>query len=144
MEKIIYITKDNVARLSDTEPFLLPDNLILSFKSNGYDLRNAFISVKNGNAKGQFKLTNPFVIDQEYLFAGQLDIDIRLYNDEGELAKKWSVAPIRIKETEFGITGFDVIADIEKRYEKLVEAFNKLAESHNDLTDTVRDLKEGE
>ena len=144
MEKLIYITKDNVARLSNTEPFLMPDNLILSFKSNGYDLRNAFISLKNGEKKGQFKLSNPFVIEQDFLFAGQLDIDIRLYNDEGEIAKKWSVVPIKIKETEFGITGFDLLADLERRYEQFIEAFNALAESHNDLTDTVRDLQEGE
>lgn len=144
MEKLIYITKDNVARLSNTEPFLMPDNLILSFKSNGYDLRNAFISLKNGEKKGQFKLSNPFVIEQDFLFAGQLDIDIRLYNDEGEIAKKWSVVPIKIKETEFGITGFDLLADLERRYEQFIEAFNALAESHNDLADTVRDLQEGE
>ena len=154
MIKTIELTKSNVARLGDTEPFLLPDKLIFEFKSIGYDISNAFISMQNGEKKVQYKLTNPFYLPPEVLFAGNLNIAIHCYKD-GEKIKSWYCLPIKIIETKHGVFAFDVLHEIEKRiqlleensatkeqYNLLANAHNELVKNHNELTETVSEIKE--
>ena len=154
MIKTIELTKSNVARLGDTEPFLLPDELVLQFKSTGYDITNAFISMENGEKKVQYKLTNPFYLPPEVLFAGELNIGIHSYKD-GKKIKSWYCLPIEIIETEHGVFVFDVLHEIEKRiqlleensaskeqYNLLANAHNELANNHNELAETVSEIKE--
>lgn len=154
MIKTIELTKSNVARLGDTEPFLLPDELVLQFNSIGYDLSTAFVSMQNGEVKTQEKLKNPLTVDKKVLIAGDLNIGIHLYKG-GNLVKNWYCLPIRIAETEQGTMAFDVLSQIEKRLEALeknsatkkqhtalLNAHNALAENHNTLAETVSEIKE--
>ena len=49
------------------------------FIKSQYDLTNAFISIRNGVVKGQYKLKNPFRIDDKFLFSGNLNVGITTY-----------------------------------------------------------------
>ena len=89
MKRVIELTTNNIARLDNVEPCLLPDGLELEFKSY-YDLNNAFVSLRNGVVKGQYKLTSPFRVDDKFLFGGNLDIGITAYHN-GEKVKQWFV-----------------------------------------------------
>lgn len=153
MEKIIKLTQNNIARLTDSKPFYLPDNFQIIFESN-YSLTTAFVSLKNGEMTGILPLTKPFNIPEKFLFAGDLNIAVKLYHD-GKVAKEWFVLPIKIVETEFGINAFDMLSALEEKvnaieskmvtkeeHNTLTLAHNKLAESHNELTETVKDIKE--
>ena len=119
----IQLCKETVGRLSNREPFLLPDNLIFDVKSIGYDLTSAFITLKNGNIQDKYKLTLPFVVPDKFLFAGILNFSIDAYQ-KGELYKHWAFLPIKIIETNEGLECFDLLADIDKR----VKALEKLHE----------------
>lgn len=154
MKKEIELTRNAIARLSNVEPFLLPDNLELEFFSKEYSLRNVFISLQNGDVKGQYKYTKPFNVDNRFLFAGKLNIGITMYID-GEIAKRWSVSPITIKETHFGIVAFEKmtllsneVKEIKENYvskskfNKLLDKVNELAEKHNQVVETVNAIKE--
>ena len=61
MEKTIKLL-ENHARLDDYEPFLMPDKLIVNFEHKGYDLSNAFITLRNGEKIEKFKFLNHFEI----------------------------------------------------------------------------------
>ena len=143
------------ARLIDNEPFLLPDdNLTLNFKHQGYDLSNAFISLRNGERTAKYKFNNLFVVPQEFLFVGDLHIKVEMYLD-GEKAKQWIVLPIRIRETDNGIQAFDVFSSLEKqiqsikedyvskeKYNFVVNKLNEIISKQNELADTVSAMKE--
>ena len=153
MIRKITLGKDNVARLGNTEPFLLPGKLAIEFESN-YDLTTAFISLKNGKIEGIIPLKKHLEIPSEFLFAGTLNLAVKLYHRD-TVVKEWYCLPIRIIETEFGIQAFDLLGDIEKRlkaieesattkeeHKVLTEAFNELASSFNTLVETVSQIKE--
>ena len=153
MNKTITLGKDNVARLGNTEPFLLPENLTIEFESN-YDLTTAFVSLKNGKIEGIIPLKKYLEIPSEFLFAGTLNLAVKLYHRD-TVVKEWYCLPIRLVETEFGIQAFDLLGDIERRLQALesnsvtkeehnllTEAFNNLASSYNTLVDTVSQIKE--
>ena len=110
--------------------------------------------MQNGEKKVQYKLTNPFYLPPEVLFAGNLNIGIHSYKD-GKKIKSWYCLPIKIIETEHGVFAFDVLYDIEKRIQLLEEnsatkeqynllaiAHNELVKNHNELTETVSEIKE--
>lgn len=154
MKKTITLTKSNVARLEDTEPFLMPDKLIFEFNSVGYDLKNAFVSLQNGTVKMLYKLTDYFVVDEKVLFAGVLNVGIHLYRD-GKCIKSWYCLPIKIVEVEHKVYGFDVLSEFEKRIKalednnitkeshvNLAKSHNELATKHNELAETVSEIKE--
>lgn len=109
---------DKAARLENTEPFIIPDDLQFNFKSVGYDLSNAFITLQNGTLKETFKLTNPFAVPADFLFAGRLLGKVEMYLD-GKKVKTWNLYPLKIEETDGTIESFDEIADLLKRVEKL-------------------------
>lgn len=142
--------KGSIARLLDKEPFLLPDNLILEFKHIGYDLSNAFITLRNGEKIIKEKLTKQYEVPVDVLFEGDLHVKIEMYL-HGEKAKEWTGAPIRVIETEKGLQLNDLLYDIEKKvnncvqistFNKVVVNLNNLIENHNKLADTVSDIKE--
>ena len=152
-EKIIEI-KGNTLRLVDRKPFLLPDKLTFKVKAQGYDISNAFICMQNGSEKAMYVLTNPFTVPEKLLFAGALNISIKLYHN-GECIKTFYGLPIILKEADFGIYAFDQLNDIEKRlsvieknytkkddFVEISKAHNTLAENHNKLAETVKALKE--
>ena len=154
MKKIIELTKDNIARLSNTEPFLLPDIFELEFKSIGYDLSSSFITLKNGIKRHKVPLSSPFTVPNELLFAGNLNICIDAYLN-GKLLKHWEIIPIRIIETENTLIGFDVLAKIEEQivqlqnntsskddYKKIVDKINEIIDKQNEITETVSEIKE--
>ena len=154
MIKVIELRKSNIARLTDREPFILPNKYELEFKSIGYDISNAFVSLKNGTKKCLYPLTNPFLVPDSVLFAGTLEIGVKAYKN-GEVIKEWGCIPVKIKETEHGVMCFDYLAELEERILKLEEnqttkadhnilvvAHNDLAEKHNELTETVKEIKE--
>lgn len=154
MKKTIELNQSAIARLTDSKPFLLPDELELEFNCKEYSLKDAFITLQNGKIKGRYKLTQPFYVDKALLVAGKLNMAIALYID-GEMVKKWDVLPIIIKETVFGITMFDELGEINKKldeinknyvskeeYVKLLKKTNELIEKQNELADTVSAIKE--
>lgn len=154
MKKIIKLL-DNHARLGDYEPFLLPDdNLILSFEHKGYDLTNAFITLRNGEIIEKFKFKKSFEIPKKFLFVGDLYIKVEMFLG-GEKAKQWITLPIRIRETETNLVAFDLLNAIEKKLEflekntvsndtflKVVEKLNEVVEKQNELAETVSSIKE--
>ena len=154
MIKTIELTKDRFARLSDREPFLMPDKLELDFNSIGYDLTNAFINLKNGEISERYKVERPFIVPEHFLFAGNLYVSIDAYL-EGTLVKHWDVMPIKIIETTGEVYCFEFLSDIEKRlanieativskdeFNELKAHINTAIESHNELAETVSEIKE--
>lgn len=141
MTYTIELKSEGVGRLANREPFLIPDELELEFKCKSVQLNNAFISLKNGNEKGQYKLKNPFVVPERFLFGGNLEISIKSYVGE-TIIKKWAVIPIKLIESEYGIHAFDFLDLLNEKYNKLFAKVNELIEKHNELEEHVKDLKE--
>ena len=154
MKKTIELNRDGIGRLAKHEPFLLPDGLEIIFKSCGYDLTNAFVSLRNGTVKDIYKLTTPFKVDEKFLFGGNLNISVKAYS--GDICvKTWSILPIKLVEADYEIQAFDYLGDIEERLEKLekdyvpyskylevVEKLNNVIQNHNELAETVSEIKE--
>lgn len=145
---------DNYARLVESEPFLMPDKLIVRFIHQGYDLSNAFVTVKNGTKIEKYKFANPFVIPSEFLFAGDLYIKVEMYLG-GEKAKQWTTLPIRIMETATSLIAYDLLSSLEneiktikedyvskEKYLLVVEKLNEIAKKQNEIADTVSVIKE--
>ena len=145
MEQILKI-QDKLARLVICEPLILPDTLSVKVENKGYDLSNAFITLKNGEKKAKFRLTSTFTIPNDFLFAGRLFIGIDAYQN-GELYKHWDCVPQKIIESQDSkLYLFDELSDLYKKIDEITilmkEKFNELAEKHNGLSETVRDIKE--
>ena len=114
MVKIIQLGTEKTGRLLNKEPFIMPDKLEFTFNSIGYDLTSAFITLKNGEIKEKYKLTQPFTVPDKFLFAGILNIGIDAYKN-AVLIKHWDILPIKIVETHENLECFDLLADIDKR-----------------------------
>ena len=127
MRKTIELTK--YARLIEREPFLLPDTLEIDFISCGYDLSNAFITLKNGENKNKYKLSRPFIIPDKFLYSGDLYISIDTYS-KGKLIKHWDCLPILIRETETGMQCFDFLFEIFDKMKEMEERINALEKAH--------------
>lgn len=145
MEQVLKLN-EHLARLVINEPLLLPDDLIIHISHVGYDLSTAFITLKNGEKKDKFKLTNPFNIPKDFLFSGRLFIGIDAYHKE-ELYKHWDTVPIKIVDTgESSLYLFDELEALNKKMTdlatKLIGKFNDLAEKHNVLSETIKEIKE--
>ena len=145
---------DNYAKMVEHEPFYLPDKLIVKFKHIGYDLTNAFITIRNGTKIEKYKFANPFVIPSEFYFAGDLYLKVEMFLG-GEVAKQWTMLPIRIIETELGLVGFDLLTSLEneikaikedyvpkEKYNLVVEKLNEIATKQNELAETISTIKE--
>lgn len=158
MKQEINLTSSTTARLSEGEPFLVGvnDTLELEFSSTYYLLLDLVISLKNGNKQGKCRVKDrKFTVPEEFLFAGKLEIGIDLIM-RGDVAKRWNVVPVILKETESGVRAVDEItvlqsesaqlkkqlADIAAKYNVLAENFNALAKAHNELAETVSAIKE--
>lgn len=154
MIKTIELGRNNLARIKEQEPFLLPDKLILSFATSKYDLSNAFVSFQNGKIKEQQKLTNNLIVDESLLFEGMLNIAVHLYH-EGKCVKSWYCLPLEIKETKHGTMAFDKLNEIEKKLDYIMSNFvakeqffelrdfcNTLGNKHNEVVETVSEIKE--
>lgn len=154
MKKIITLTKNRLARLSDKESFLMPDNLVFEFQSIGYDLTHAYITLKNGDKKVRLPLSKELTVPNDLLFAGLLYGSIHAYLD-GILLKEWDILPIRIFESKEDVYCVDFLLEIENRLAKLedefvslekhndvVEKVNEVIEKQNEIADTVSEIKE--
>ena len=110
----------NVAVVSDNAP------LSLSFISN-YDLTTAFVTLCNGSVKIEnIPLAEKLEVPKELLFEGRLLISVEMFID-GEVAKRWRVPPIRLKEansTEF--EAYPELSALMKLYFDLEERINGL------------------
>lgn len=125
MTKKITLHYGKIARLDDYEPFILPDDLVLHFDANGYDISNAFITIGNGGQSEQIKLTQDLVIPRYLLHAGILSLDIVAYSGD-KVINKWSCFPIRIIEADGEKTAYDVIYAMEKDIAELKAAVDEL------------------
>lgn len=158
MKKTINLSSANIARLSDGEPFLVAvnDTLELEFVSTYYLLLDLVISLRNGSKQGKFRVRErKLTVPEEFLFAGELEIGIDLIT-RGDVAKRWNVIPVILKEAEESIKSFDEItvlkdeakglkkqlAEVTEKYNVLAENFNALATAHNELAETVSAIKE--
>ena len=141
MIKTIELYTNNLARIKEREPFMLPDTLVLDVQTSRYDLSNAFISLQNNKVEIQRKLVNPFYVDEEVLFPGILNIGIHIYQD-GKRVKSWYCLPLEILQTEQGTIAFEKLDKIEKKLDFIIEKFNELGNKHNELADTVSAIKE--
>lgn len=153
MTYTIELKKEKIARLSNKEPFILPEILELEFLST-YDLSNAYITLKNGENKATYKITKPFTVDNKFLQAGKLYLSICLYVD-GVAAKTWEVAPIKIFEAKGKVYAFDELTRLESRVEylenttvskadylTLLEKVNELITAQNKTAETIKEIKE--
>ncbi len=145
MVKKIIFTKGN-ARLSNTEPFLVPDDLVLEVENTCYDLSRSFITLKNGNVGGVFPFKNGFIVPKDLLFSGRLTATISAYSLDGEKIKEWSLLPIKIVEVENKTIVYDEIEGVKtaltKEVNELRAKVNELIEKQNRLAETVREIKE--
>lgn len=141
MKKTIELNPNGIGRLVEHEPFLLPDELEIDFKSKSYDLSNSFVSLKNGKETGQYKLTFPFNVEKRFLIGGKLEITVKSYVKETPV-KTWAVIPIKMVESKYGIHAFDFLSALEDKYNQLLEKVNELIEKHNELEETVQEMKE--
>jgi len=113
MIKEIHVEK-NILRLVDREPFLLPDILTFRLKTV-YDLKNAFITFKNGKEEAHFKVTgSEIIVPANVLFSGLLHYQVDIYYN-GEIIKTLIGSPLKIMDTDKNIVIFDALADLEKR-----------------------------
>lgn len=124
MVKNMELTKSNIARLEDVEPFLLPDTLEINFIGN-YDLYNTFIIFKNNEIVIKEKINGlPIRVPEDVLFAGRLQISVKKYIN-GELAKNWNCLPLIIKEINGETYCYDEIlnrlSSLEERIDNLEE-----------------------
>ena len=102
-------------RLSDREPFLLPDDDLIFKVETVYDLSNAFITFQNGGAKAHFKITSKEIkVPYSVLFAGLLHFQIDIYYN-GKIIKKLVGSPLQIVETETNCVLFDMLSDLDRR-----------------------------
>ena len=144
----------NYGRLANREPFLLPNELKLKFDHVGYDLSNAFITLKNGLVKEKYKFTNPFIVDKKFLFTGRLFAKLDMYIGDKKV-KSWDCLPIEIKETDEAVIAWDLLSLLEKEikelkencvpktaFNELLSKYNVLVDKHNELTETVMQIKE--
>jgi hypothetical protein len=119
--------KGNVAVVSDNAP------LSLSFISN-YDLASAFVTLCNGSVKIEnLPFKENFEVPKELLFEGRLLISVEMFID-GEVAKRWRVPPIRIKEannTEFeAYPELSALIQLYFDLEKRIDALEKELKTH--------------
>lgn len=117
MKKQLKVEK-NILRLSNREPFLVPDDLSFVIENTAYDLSNAFITLQNGDKKAHFKVSREFAIPADLLFAGILNFQIDIYY-KGERIKRLVGAPLQIVETNDRIEIFDILTNIEERLSEL-------------------------
>lgn len=129
MIKKIMLNKQGIGRLLEKESFLLPDEISLEFLSEGYDLSNAFISLRNGKKEGVFRLSSPFKIPSEFLFAGYLNCRVTLYNGSN-VAKKWDILPIEIIEVPTGTEMRDYLGELEEKLVILQQKVEYLEKQH--------------
>lgn len=145
MVKKIIFTKD-YARLSNTEPFIVPDTLAFDFENPCYDLSHSFITLKNGTVWGVFPFRNGFIVPNEFLFAGRLNATISAYTSGGEKFKEFKLLPIKIIEANGEIFAFDEIDGIKREFIEDINALktkvNELIEKQNQLAETVQEIKE--
>lgn len=120
--------KGGIARLKDNSAVLLPDELELQFKSVGYDLAHAFITLKNGETTAKFRLTSPFAVPDGFLHAGKLCGRIDAYiGEETTPYKSWDLLPIKIVETENGeIKFYDQLDRIEQAISVIPDLITRL------------------
>lgn len=152
LKKILFNSK--CSRLENTEPFILPDTLSFDIENPCYDLSQSFITLRNGEVQDTFKFTRPFIVPDNFLFAGRLEAKITAYHN-GEIVKSWALFPIKIIEADGNIIAFDEINALNKEIielkenvatklniAELTEKINELIEKQNALADTVSELKE--
>lgn len=115
----IIIKKGKTGR-AEVSPFMLPDSLKLHFKVEGvgYDLSEAFIVLKNGTAKGKYRLTQDFEVPDKFLFEGYLYMSIDVYL-KGEKNYTIQVYPIKLVEANGETVVYDVIQSLEERISHL-------------------------
>lgn len=120
--------KGGIARLKDNSAVLLPDELELQFKSVGYDLTHAFITLKNSETMAKFRLTSPFTVPDGFLHAGKLCGHIDAYiGEETTPYKSWDLMPIKVVETEDGeIEIYDQLDRIEQAISIIPDLITRL------------------
>lgn len=119
MRKQLKFTKEPIARLVNSEPFIVcPDEGITLDIDTFYDLSGAIVTMTNNDVKKVVKLTTPLVIPPELVFAGRLHVSVDLYQD-GNLIKHWDCLPIKIIEADGETRAFDEFTELEKRVAEL-------------------------
>ena len=124
MNKKVILSSGKWGRLEDKEPFLLPGELTLEFKTVGYSLTNGFVTLKNGNEEERYRLTPFFKIPDKFLFAGILSISVDVYKGN-TCINRWEIFPLRIIETEGDTFVYDYMYALEERIAALEEQLPK-------------------
>ncbi|MDR3216130.1 MAG: hypothetical protein LBT55_01775 [Clostridiaceae bacterium] len=121
-------------RLSDREPFLIADNtdLTLEFESV-FKTTDALIHVHNERAVKKYKhnIKEPFTVPVEFLHAGTLKIEVDLLKS-GEVVKKFSVEPIKIKDLRMGFEGH---AEVDALRQEIAEAYKAIGAAETQITE---------
>ena len=84
-----------------------------------YNLERAFYSFKNADVTVTVPYCRIITVPEKVIFAGNLDLVVRLYDERGQVLKKWQVYPLKIIEVNGGFELSDWCENIEAEIEKL-------------------------
>lgn len=145
---IVKLNNSRIVRLGNTEPFIVPENLILEFESV-YRLDKLLIVAKQNDKTLKLVSYDKKVDLSEFTKqAGLIEISVSLICN-GNVAKSWEIEPLLVIELngEFQIKEYykEITETVMKNKEDIATAISKINEfitSHNELAITVRDIKE--
>ena len=125
MIKTITLQRDRTGRLDDLQPFILPDDIAFEFKTESYNITNAYVLACNGQTEGKIKLDGvKLALPKEFLHAGILRLTVVVCDDNGGVINSWAVYPIHILEND-GLKLYDELNDLERRIKALEDRLPK-------------------
>ena len=153
---IVKLNNSRIVRLGNTEPFIVPENLILEFES-AYRLDKLSIVAKQNDKTLKFVSYDKKVDLSEFTKqAGVIEICVSLICN-GKVAKVWELEPLIVLEIdgEFQIMEYynnleesqikplaTALDAIKSDLSMVKEKTNEFILKHNELAQTVRDIKE--
>lgn len=144
----IQLNYSRIVRLGNTEPFIVPENLILEFEST-YKLDKLLVVVKQNDKTEKFVIVDKKVDLSKFTKqAGIIEISVSLICD-GKIAKQWEIEPLTVVELDgnFQIKEYyqEIINIVNANTDNITTAINKInefIENHNELAMTVHEIKE--
>ena len=152
----VKLNNAHIVRLGISEPFIVPENLVLEFESV-YSLDKLCVEVRQNDKKEKF-ITYKKVVDISDFTkqAGNIEIFVSLICN-GEVVKSWELEPIVVKEVDgdFKILDFyenllnEHIFPLKENFDNIKcdllivkDKTNEYIEKHNELAKTVSAIKE--
>lgn len=140
--------KSSYGRLLEREPVFISDEVFKLRLQTGYQLSDVIVVFKNGDANitKHYSNVNEFVIPQEVLHAGTLNVTVMLLS-LGVEVKTWVIEPIVFREVNDGLSALSELEELRAQIASLtervaeLESKNEIAEEHiMELQKQVGDL----